>query len=485
MPAFDRLRREEYFRKFQEETFRKENSRFVRNSTTFNLRDFRGLILLELSLWSHVVGKPTDKFGKCCQNHGRLTEVQETTPPPPLQIFCWNKGYGCKAVGHVSKILEHFSDDCGFHTVFCPECDCRIAKRNIVDHHESSCRGADDEKPYYVDVNKNISLVKQEVGKVGAKVSLLQTWLQENIGQIPSDGENSKKVSLPCVPVVGLQQCSNITLVNSVHLGLATMTEVSKAHDTLKANLEAVECSVYDAKSIADKVKESQVSIDDSCSESRCLLKEQTRQINATKNDLEDSLKSIETTMAEWLKKKPATDESVTELKTQLSSLEKTSQIIFGLILDNAENGSSFLDWTITDWSAALETASQSDKKLIQPEEPKYFYGYSILPGIEVETLSGGQWIRCVFSIHQGEYDELLSWPFRKTISFVIGHPADTRKAEFACATAWGVVIDRIKKPKDTHNEIVRIFRDFRVSDLEKDGCVQGNEVCIKVAVRA
>lgn len=51
-----------------------------------------------------------------------------------LEIFCWNKGKGCEAVGPAAEIVNHYHQKCDFHSCTCTYCWSEIPRRAIVDH---------------------------------------------------------------------------------------------------------------------------------------------------------------------------------------------------------------------------------------------------------------------------------------------------------------------------------------------------------------
>lgn len=47
---------------------------------------------------------------------------------------------GCDAVAEVSKIADHFSEECTFHATSCPQCCAVVLHRDVVEHLRSGCR---------------------------------------------------------------------------------------------------------------------------------------------------------------------------------------------------------------------------------------------------------------------------------------------------------------------------------------------------------
>ncbi|KAG0422145.1 hypothetical protein HPB47_002017 [Ixodes persulcatus] len=51
-----------------------------------------------------------------------------------FKVLCWNAPEGCKFVGSLTGLLEHFQEQCEFHVVCCPTCDKKVLRQDIVPH---------------------------------------------------------------------------------------------------------------------------------------------------------------------------------------------------------------------------------------------------------------------------------------------------------------------------------------------------------------
>nr|XP_037272257.1 uncharacterized protein LOC119164220 isoform X2 [Rhipicephalus microplus] len=58
------------------------------------------------------------------------------------KVRCWNDVNGCDEVVQVSKVADHFSNECAFHAASCPKCGATVLHRDIVEHLKSGCRTA-------------------------------------------------------------------------------------------------------------------------------------------------------------------------------------------------------------------------------------------------------------------------------------------------------------------------------------------------------
>ncbi|EEC06203.1 hypothetical protein IscW_ISCW005080 [Ixodes scapularis] len=55
------------------------------------------------------------------------------------RVFCWNAPNGCAFSGTCMDVLQHFEQDCGFHSTSCPNCDALVLRDDVVEHLKSEC----------------------------------------------------------------------------------------------------------------------------------------------------------------------------------------------------------------------------------------------------------------------------------------------------------------------------------------------------------
>ncbi|KAL3185254.1 hypothetical protein MRX96_031118 [Rhipicephalus microplus] len=56
-----------------------------------------------------------------------------------LKANCWNEADGCRFVGTIEAILQHFDEDCAFHALQCRRCEERVLRTGIAAHHVAGC----------------------------------------------------------------------------------------------------------------------------------------------------------------------------------------------------------------------------------------------------------------------------------------------------------------------------------------------------------
>lgn len=56
-----------------------------------------------------------------------------------LKVKCWNYPYGCPVVRPLAKLLDHFEQDCAFHTAICQRCHTPVLLARLPAHYKSGC----------------------------------------------------------------------------------------------------------------------------------------------------------------------------------------------------------------------------------------------------------------------------------------------------------------------------------------------------------
>nr|XP_054924703.1 TNF receptor-associated factor 6-like isoform X2 [Dermacentor andersoni]XP_054924704.1 TNF receptor-associated factor 6-like isoform X2 [Dermacentor andersoni] len=56
-----------------------------------------------------------------------------------LRVYCWNEAHGCQYTGTVDRMLEHYENECKFHTVECLRCGEGVQHRELSTHYGAGC----------------------------------------------------------------------------------------------------------------------------------------------------------------------------------------------------------------------------------------------------------------------------------------------------------------------------------------------------------
>ncbi|XP_065296122.2 uncharacterized protein [Dermacentor albipictus] len=56
-----------------------------------------------------------------------------------LKVHCWNEAHGCEYTGTMDRMLEHYENECTFHTVDCWRCGEGVQHRDLPTHYAAGC----------------------------------------------------------------------------------------------------------------------------------------------------------------------------------------------------------------------------------------------------------------------------------------------------------------------------------------------------------
>nr|XP_054923504.1 uncharacterized protein LOC129383188 [Dermacentor andersoni] len=56
-----------------------------------------------------------------------------------VKAYCWNEAHGCEYTGTMNRMLEHFENECTFHTVECLRCGEGVKHRELATHYAAGC----------------------------------------------------------------------------------------------------------------------------------------------------------------------------------------------------------------------------------------------------------------------------------------------------------------------------------------------------------
>ncbi|XP_070396417.1 uncharacterized protein [Dermacentor albipictus] len=57
-----------------------------------------------------------------------------------MKAYCWNEAHGCEYTGTMDRMLEHYENECTFHTVECLRCGDGVQHRDLPTHYAAGCR---------------------------------------------------------------------------------------------------------------------------------------------------------------------------------------------------------------------------------------------------------------------------------------------------------------------------------------------------------
>ncbi|XP_075525291.1 uncharacterized protein LOC142557378 isoform X2 [Dermacentor variabilis] len=55
------------------------------------------------------------------------------------KVYCWNEAHGCEYTDTMDRMLEHYENECTFHTVQCLRCGEGVQHRDLATHYAAGC----------------------------------------------------------------------------------------------------------------------------------------------------------------------------------------------------------------------------------------------------------------------------------------------------------------------------------------------------------
>lgn len=401
------------------------------------------------------------------------------------KIRCWNASKGCDTVGPASDILEHFGNECQYQPVTCLRCNKSLIHKDVVDHLESpGCRqSAAYEHVGHVKVAEG-SDIRESLRHIEATVSSLKASV-ECVTNTTSGSERFRDNGMVEVPIVESIQSLDNTLKENTKTCITAASEMMQTRALVQCSAGAIKASIEDLKSTIRELKETQNRLAEesnvfntpreTCSPA-VPSTERLRSVGDELRALRGATSNATKLTRESLVDLPGIRNEVTD---KLSLLVNASKAI----LHNTFAVSEPLKLTVNDWSKLVAKASSDGHAQIFANTPKYFHGYSLLPGIDVKTRGRVHLLSLAFRICKGEYDRLLRWPLEKNIELTIIHPTnasviesvsfDTRKCEDALCSM----------PTHPIGNVVRSEQNIDVSYIERFGYVKNDKLSVKFEV--
>ncbi|XP_037272256.2 TNF receptor-associated factor 3 isoform X2 [Rhipicephalus microplus] len=338
------------------------------------------------------------------------------------KVRCWNDVHGCDEVVQVSKLADHFSNECAFHAASCPKCGATVLHRDIVEHLKSGCRTA----------------------VVPGSAVPATSDAQSQCGEIAEHALKSVRLSAVTPGPVTMRdaesQCDDVLEERGTGRSSAVL-RVTTIAATREAQTQCCECNVN--VQAEDELKEANAALALATTQKESLeadlkeLKELFAQSFAVLTAMEKISPDARNESAEI----PGKRHSLKHREGNVSSLAK--QLREGISevlrawkeyqarqLNRSDSGDTSSDKTepfaphqspvacsvCHDWCvagyAALKEVALRDGMTDVPSSPGYFFGYRIEPMIRFKTHGNSLRMHFGLQVMRGENDEQLLWPF-------------------------------------------------------------------------
>ncbi|XP_070376845.1 uncharacterized protein [Dermacentor albipictus] len=116
-----------------------------------------------------------------------------------VKVYCWNEAHGCEYTGTVDRMLEHYENECTFHTVDCLRCGEGVQHRDLPTHYAAGCSAGvfmaitESSQPTAVtleDLNAALEDVKAMLGCLNH--DQLLPVIQSQLNELPEQARNQE-----------------------------------------------------------------------------------------------------------------------------------------------------------------------------------------------------------------------------------------------------------------------------------------------------
>lgn len=139
--------------------------------------------------------------------------------------------------------------------------------------------------------------------------------------------------------------------------------------------------------------------------------------------------------------------------------------------------------WAVEKWSELKAEAATKGVANALCEKPKYFYGYSIHPGVEVKKADGDLKVHLVYYLCQGGYDPLLTWPLQKRLQLHVLNAAGEEILQYITINTSLNADEAKERPTSARNPGLLSGQSIKVNDIERLECVNNDKVSVKFTV--
>ncbi|XP_077546105.1 TNF receptor-associated factor 6-like [Haemaphysalis longicornis] len=411
------------------------------------------------------------------------------------KIQCWNWCNGCDLVGPVCEIVDHFGD-CQYHAVSCFRCTQSLAYKELAGHLETNCTMPE---PSTTSIGHGIpdatfTLFANTIGELRDKLSSLQTCVLESKELISGHVQVARdRITSDMLVAESLQTLDN-SLKENMGQSQVGAHKTAEELALIRNSVAAIMSTVRDVETLVNEMK---ASLGTSCADD-------TRKTTASCRNLQQKLDGLSTSCAKFEKTGKSIDalqrtlnerangervikDSLKRLNDRLndevcmniSVLGETAKLVSGLPLYSCEP----LTWEVEKWSDLKNVATADGQVTTCAKNPKFFYGYLILPGIKIDSKDGNLKLFAIYHLCQGGYDSMLNWPFENDVHLNVMNK-EVKSIPLCIKQAGkGTAVKGDARPTTEKNDFVTCWRSLNVTDVENNGCVIDDKVTVTFTV--
>ncbi|KAH9363859.1 hypothetical protein HPB48_009105 [Haemaphysalis longicornis] len=412
------------------------------------------------------------------------------------KIQCWNTSSGCDVVGEVIKVLDHFENDCQYHAVTCSLCKQSMAYKEVLGHlktHDCLVKEVKTANNNHAITDAGITTFVSAVEDLRNQLSL-QTCFYETKEDFSGHAQVFRERAAAETLLAASVHTLNNTLQESIRQSHAASRTTAQELAFTRNSINAMTNTLSEVVVLADKTN----TLISTSTENTSQMSTVCRGIQQKLNDLtlssaegmertEKRLDSLEKIGRELFNHRAEFQERLEGLNERLTAevCGKLSVVVNAskAILQNTLSVSEPFLWDIEKWSELKEEATSKGEATALSASPKYFYGYSILPGVKIKKGDGDLNVHLYYHVCQGDYDLLLDWPIKRTLMIQVLDAERKELPEYASVDTWIGALNGHKMPTNARNNYVWSTRSIKVTDIERNLCVQDDKVSVKFTV--
>ncbi|KAH9364636.1 hypothetical protein HPB48_022933 [Haemaphysalis longicornis] len=339
--------------------------------------------------------------------------------------------------------------------------------------------------------NKNTdsdaSQAMEMFGQVEHRISSLHVYLQEKVEALLKDKESSRAGTASENIVADSLRCLDEMVKENRRVSSAALSKIQEAAMQLSEIGTTIQQALQQQKEEMKELKtwwrcstgddDEEPAYMNITSQTKALLFGPEPERKPGKKDGEGD------TGCRAIESRPASAQDLNHFRAEVH--EKLCLLVTACnaILENTHRASKPLKWSINAWTKTISKASQEGRTNVFAAKTKYFYGYSVLPGVEILTKDAVQFLRFVIQVHKGAYDHLLTWPMAKKICLKVVHPENAEKTLSISLDTGMHNVPGLHMPKGPKNRSVVFERKILVSELEKAGFITDDKLNLKFEV--
>lgn len=388
--------------------------------------------------------------------------------------------------GPASAIIDHFKD-CQHHAVFCPRCKRSIAHKDVIDHIMSGlCAPSTvDENRPGPNLEAAVIITANVLCQLDRKVCFLQKLLQENFDRFAACVEALRQGVRVGVPVpqsirllgAMLQRTNKESSETDGVAGGDVIASVTHSIQQLNHYIESLtglQGSAFEGKfsqrpaTSANIIGAIQKSAAPAVTESG-KNKGKVKMVGELTQSEDDAKLLPDNCLQRFC----------LDITQRLKFIELASRLSLNYKLSEAKT----LEWYVESWSELKENSRKGTEAVCYAEDAEYFYGYSILPGIEIVTIDDVQRLRMVFCTPKGEYDKLLTWPMKQRFVFQLLHPEVPGAVMTMGFNTTPNNLEEYRKPSEPATKFFRSYAKVDIAKLEADGYIEDDTIWARLKV--